>query len=56
MALMIVFGSIGLSQYTENVRTVQILGLMSCGAVIGASLVGLIAAIRSKAVGQEPQP
>ena len=48
VALMIVFGAIGLTMFTENVRTVQILGLFACGAVVGASLAGLVVAFRGK--------
>ena len=48
IALIIVFGIAGLTQFTENVRTVQVLGLFASGAVIGASLATMIAAVRAK--------
>ena len=48
VGLMVVFGVIGLTMFTENVRTVQILGLFACGAVFGTSLAGIIAAFRGK--------
>jgi hypothetical protein len=48
VALMIVFGAIGLTMFTENVRTVQILGLFACGAGFGASLAGIIVAFRGR--------
>ena len=48
VALMAVFGTLGLTQFSENVRTVQILGLFSSGAVVGSSLVVIISALRAK--------
>ena len=48
VALAIVFCAVGLILFTENVRTVQIIGLFACGAVIGASLTNIIDAIRQK--------
>ncbi len=48
IALMVVFGAIGLTTFTENVRTVQIVGLLSCGAVFGAALGAIIFAFKSK--------
>ena len=33
VALMVVFGVLGLTQFTENVRTVQVLGLFASGIV-----------------------
>lgn len=48
IALMLVFGAVGLTTFTENVRVVQIVGLMGCGAVIGAALTLIVFALRSK--------
>ena len=48
VALIIVFCAVGLVLFTENVRTVQILGLFACGAVAGASLRNIIVALKSK--------
>lgn len=48
IALMVVFGAIGLTLFTENVRTVQILGLFICGAIFGAALAGIVSAFRSR--------
>lgn len=48
IALMLVFGAVGLTTFTENVRTVQILGLFSSGLVCGVSLASLIFAFRSR--------
>jgi hypothetical protein len=48
IALMVVFIAVPLTLFTENVRTVQILGLFTCGAVFGASLAAIVSAIRSK--------
>ena len=48
IALMVVFGAIGLTKFTENVRTVQVVGLFACGAVFGVALALIISAFRSK--------
>jgi hypothetical protein len=48
VALIVVFGVVGLTQFTENVRTVQILGLLASGAVIGSSLAMIIVALKAK--------
>ncbi len=48
IALMVVFGAIGLTLFTENVRTVQILGVFICGAIFGAALAGTVSAFRSR--------
>lgn len=45
---MVIFGVIGLTMFTENVRTVQIVGLFACGAAFGAALTALISAFKSK--------
>ena len=48
ISLMVVFCAVALTLFTENVRTVQILGLFACGAVFGSGLSNIIAAIRGK--------
>ena len=48
IALMVVFSAVGLTQFTENVRTVQIVGLFASGAVFGVSLAAIISAFRTK--------
>ncbi len=48
IALMVVFGAVGLTMFTENVRTVQILGLFASGVVFGVALAAIISAFRSK--------
>jgi hypothetical protein len=50
VALMVCFGAVGLGMFTENVRTVQIVGLLACGAGFGASLTMIIQVFRSKQV------
>ena len=51
IAFMVLFAAIGLTQFTENVRAVQILGLFASGAVVGASLAGLIGALKANRKG-----
>jgi len=48
LALIVVFTAVGIVLFTENIRTVQILGLFACGAVAGASLTRIIDAIKTK--------
>ena len=48
IALMVIFGAVGLSMFTENMRTVQIVGLFSSGVVFGVSLAAIISALKSK--------
>lgn len=48
IALMVVFGAIGLTMFTENVRAVQVIGLIACGAVFGAALTVIIQAFKSR--------
>ena len=48
VALIIVFCAVAFILFTENVRTVQILGLFVCGAVVGASLTNIRAALKAK--------
>jgi len=48
VALIIVFCAVGFILFTENIRTVQILGLFACGAVVGASLANIKVALKTK--------
>ena len=48
VALIVVFCAVGFVLFTENVRTVQILGLFACGAVAGASLTNIRVALKTK--------
>lgn len=48
IAQIVVFLAVALLLFTENVRTVQVLGLLACGAVIGTALTSIIRAVRSK--------
>lgn len=46
VALIIVFCAVAFILFTENVRTVQVLGLFACGAVVGASLTQIKVALK----------
>lgn len=48
IALMVVFAAVGLTMFTENVRTVQIVGLLGCGAVLGSASAAIIYTLKSK--------
>jgi predicted metal-binding protein len=48
VALIIVFCAIAIVLFSENIRTVQIIGLFICGAVAGASLTNIITALKLK--------
>jgi hypothetical protein len=48
VALMAVFGVLGLTQFTENVRTVQVLGLFASGIVVGAAWTRIVVALTAK--------
>jgi hypothetical protein len=48
IAIMVVFGVLGLTQFTENVRTVQVLGLFASGIVIGAAWTRIIVTLTKK--------
>jgi hypothetical protein len=48
VAMMIAFTAIGLTQFTENVRNVQIIGLFATGVVFGVSLARIVAALRAR--------
>ncbi len=47
IAMMIVFGAVAIIMFAENVRTVQIIGLLGCGAVIGIGFSSIIVAFKS---------
>jgi hypothetical protein len=47
-ALMVIFAVTGLLQFTENVRTVQIVGLLASGVGFGAALTVIIQSYRSE--------
>jgi len=46
IALMVVIGAAGLTQFTENVRAVQVLGLLATGAMFGVALSTLFVALK----------
>ncbi len=46
--LMAVFAVAGLTQFTENVRTVQILGILASGALFGISIAMIFTALKAK--------
>lgn len=46
VVVMLLFVIIGFTQYTEGVRTVQVLGLFVSGMVAGVSLSLIIAAVK----------
>ncbi len=48
IALMLVFAVAGLTQFTENVRTVQVIGLFASGAVFGVALGTISMAIKAR--------
>lgn len=48
IALIIAFCAVAFVLFTENVRTVQIVGLIACGGVIGASLTNIIIELKSR--------
>ena len=48
LAIMIIFPAIGLVEFTEGVRTVQILGLLASGAVFGVFLSRVLMALKKK--------
>jgi len=49
IAIIVLFIAVGLTMFTDGVRTVQILGLLACGAAAGATLARLIVDRRSRA-------
>ena len=48
VALSVVFCAAGFILFTDNVRTVQIIGLFASGAVVGASLSNILLALKTK--------
>jgi hypothetical protein len=42
LAVMVCFGVLGLMSFTEDVRTVQVLGLFAAGMVVGASFSNIV--------------
>jgi len=48
VALIIVFCAVAIVLFSENIRTVQIIGLFACGAVAGASLTKIITVLKEK--------
>jgi len=46
--ILILFSIVGLMQFSNNVRTVQALGLFACGAVFGTALAALITAFKAR--------
>ena len=48
VAIIVVFVAVALTIYSENVRTIQIVGLFVCGMVSGVALGAIISAFRSK--------
>jgi hypothetical protein len=47
VAVMMIFAGLGLTQFTENVRTVQVLGLFASGMVCGVALGMLIITLKA---------
>ena len=47
VAVMVIFAGLGLTQFTENVRTVQVLGLFASGMVCGIALGMLIITLKA---------
>lgn len=47
VAVMMIFAGLGLTQFTENVRTVQVLGLFASGMVCGIALGMLIITLKA---------
>jgi hypothetical protein len=55
VGIMVVFGVLGLTQFSENVRTVQILGLFASGVAVGAAWSKIVTALRDKrSIGKIP--
>ncbi|HUI63401.1 MAG TPA: hypothetical protein VL126_01060 [Bacteroidota bacterium] len=48
LAILFVFVFVGLTMFSDGVRTVQIIGLLACGAAAGAALTRLIVGLRSR--------
>jgi hypothetical protein len=50
VGIIVVFGVLGLTQFTENVSTVQILGLFASGVVVGIAWARIIDALTIKKI------
>jgi hypothetical protein len=48
IAIVVVFGLVGLTRFSENVRTVQVAGLFASGMAAGVGLAGIIGTLRNK--------
>jgi predicted metal-binding protein len=48
LAVIIIFLIVGLTEFTKNVRIVQVLGLFTCGAVVGSSFVMIVKSFKPK--------
>lgn len=48
LAFIVIFTAVALIEFTDNVRTVQIIGLFACGMVVGSSLVSIIRSLKTK--------
>ncbi len=48
IGLMILFGTFGLTQFTQNMRPVQVVGLFACGVAVGSALSVCVAALRNR--------
>ena len=48
IALIAIFGVLGLTQFSENVRTVQVLGLFASGVVVGAAWTRIVVTLTAK--------
>ncbi|HLB00274.1 MAG TPA: hypothetical protein VJO14_02715 [Bacteroidota bacterium] len=48
IAIMIIFPATGLLTFTENVRTLQVLGLLASGAVFGVYLSRALMSLKSR--------
>jgi hypothetical protein len=46
LVLIVVFGGLGLTQFSEGVRTVQILGLFTAGMIVGGSITTIVNALK----------
>ena len=48
VVVMVLFGGLGLTRFSEGVRTVQVLGLFGSGMAVGAALISVVNALRAK--------
>jgi len=47
-AVLLIFGSLGLSRYSDGVRSVNVLGLFSSGIIVGLAIAGLVTEFRNR--------